>query len=305
VSGSEPAIDADPVVSKPAPSLVEGSNHAHGGMIAVMRICDLLRKGGLEAIEAEILLAHILHRDRSWLTMHDEDELPPERVQLYQSLRDRRRRGEPIAYLTGVCEFYGRTFVVDNRVLIPRPSTEGLVDLALDVLANGREEKRSVDSGIVAFSRIHRHALDTRKVVDIGTGSGCIAFTLLLEHHDLTAIATDIDQAALDVAAVNAQRYGVRDRIEFRRGEDLSCVADVTEPFIIVSNPPYIPTGTRLPTEMSFEPQHALCGGEDGTDVLRQIVNGAAEHPFCRGLVLECQEDQAEKLVLTAESCTL
>ncbi len=281
MGGCKPAIDAD---------------SAHSGMIAVMSVGDLLRKSGAAAIEAEMLLAHILKKERSWLIAHAEDELRLRSVRAFQSLVDRRLIGEPIAYLIGLCEFYGRTFTVDSRVLIPRPSTEGLVDLALDVLVNGREKIRTVDSGIVAFSRILQHARNVHSIIDVGTGSGCIAITLLLERPDCTAIATDIDQGALDVAAVNAQMHGVRDRIEFRRGRALSCLADVTEPFIIVSNPPYIPSGTNLALEMSFEPPHALYGGEDGMDVLRQIFQEASDHPYCHGIVLECGRDQASVL---------
>jgi len=135
-------------------------------------------------------------------------------------------------YITGEKEFYGRTFSVDPRVLVPRPATESLVDVALAWLHEPTDTVVPIDAGIVAMSCILRHE-PTSAVVDVGTGSGAIAVTLALEMPDLTVIATDVSRGALDVAERNAERHGVRDRIAFLHGPCLEPLRDFRNSFLL------------------------------------------------------------------------
>ena len=183
---------------------------------------------------------------------------------------------------------------MDRRVLIPRPSTEGLVDLALDFVRNGKEEMRTVDSRIVVFSKQLKVWEKIETTVDVGTGSGCIAITMACERPDLTIIATDLSPDALIVAEENARRHGVADQIAFRCGDGLAPVSDLREPFLLVSNPPYIPSGNhRMRDVQDYEPHVALFGGEDGMDVVRKLMREAQDHPLCVGWVMEFSEKMA------------
>jgi release factor glutamine methyltransferase len=187
----------------------------------------------------------------------------------------RRARHEPVAYITGEREFYGRTFLVTAAVLIPRPDTETLVDEALACLDGMAPD-----------------AL----VADAGTGSGCLAATLAAERPSIRVLATDISPAALEVARENARRLGLSDRIQFREGSLLAGAADPID--LIVSNPPYVREGERktLPAEVvEFEPPAALFAGADGLDVIRRLVHEAGRSLSPRGrLVVEIGHDQAE-----------
>ncbi len=201
--------------------------------------------------DAQILLAHVLQRDRAWLIAHSEEPVSPERMAEFEALAKRRSSGEPIAYILGWAGFYGRVFAVNNAVLIPRPETELLVDEALEFLrARGKE---------------HPHALD------IGTGSGAVACTLAAEVATVQVDATDASARALDVAEINADRIGVAQRCRFLHG-------DLAEPVrgrrydVIVANLPYVPTADipPRPDPVSFEPRSALDGGPDGLDLYRR-----------------------------------
>lgn len=260
-----------------------------------MTIAEILSQKGIATADLEVLLAHTLGKDRSFLTAHPEYALSDPEEKKIGEWTSRRKNHEPVAYITGEKEFYGRVFLVDPRVLIPRPSTEGLIDLTLDFLKTGREEKREVDSGIVAVAKKFGDLDDVRTIVDIGTGSGCIAITLALERPDLRIIATDINADALDVARKNAEKHGVSNRIRFLHGKNLKPIQYLRNPFIIVSNPPYIPQETTLDKNVSeFEPSTALFAGSEGVDVIHQIIAAAKRHSYCRGLVLECLADQLD-----------
>ncbi|HAI98512.1 TPA: peptide chain release factor N(5)-glutamine methyltransferase [Candidatus Peribacteria bacterium] len=285
-----------------------------------MRILDALRSAPIESLEAEILLCIPLQCSRSWLIAHGEDDLPADKQAAFQAFVSRRRRGEPVAYITGVQEFFGRPFSVNPHVLIPRPSTEGLVSLALEFLEHPSDQIRTIDQGIVAVSKVWKQDTRAKAVADIGTGSGCIAVTLAsecvlnahavgivetprrgvstCEVHDVHVIAVDLSEEALKVARENAERLGVFSRIRFVQGDLLEPLRELTEPFLVVSNPPYIPEGHALPRDVAgFEPAQALFAGKDGLSVLKALVQQAQEHPFCTGVVLECQEDQASALL--------
>lgn len=214
-------------------------------------------------VEAELLLAHLLDCTRPHLLTHLDDALAPERAAAYQALVERRAAGEPLPYLTGRAPFFGREFAVTPAVLIPRPETELLVELALDWLAQ------------------HPRA----RVVDVGTGSGCIAVTLARHAPEARLTATDIAADALAVARRNAQRHGVAERVDFVRADLLAPLAGAD---LIVSNPPYVATGEwdALPPSVRREPCGALLAGADGLDAVRRLLAQAASRMRPGGLLL-------------------
>ncbi len=260
-----------------------------------MNVKDALRGSGLPSADAEVLLARALNRDRAWLLAHGDELIAGDQWTLFMQWVERRRKHEPVAYITGVQEFYGRPFTVDKRVLIPRPATEGIVTRALQFLKDGQDATDDVDEGIIVISKkISQRGSSTRNfsdfstIVDVGTGSGCIGITLALERPDLKIIATDISSEALDVARMNAERHGMADRIEFRQGDGLGPVMYLAEPFLLVSNPPYIPSGNDIMKDVKdFEPHVALFGGIKGDEVRNRLILAAEGHPFCVGYVFE------------------
>ncbi len=227
---------------------------------------------GLPRLDAQLLLLHTLGRpahDRAWLLAHDTDELAAAQQSRFLALVQRRATGEPLAYLTGVKEFYGLPLQVDARVLDPRPDTETLVEWALECL---RE---------VAAPRI----------VDLGTGSGAIALALKHSRPDAQVCAVDASADALAVARANAQRLGLE--VAFRHGHWLAGL-DVRFD-LIVSNPPYIAEGDPHLAALGHEPRQALTAGADGLDDLRAIIQQAGQCLQPGGwLLLEHGWDQAE-----------
>jgi release factor glutamine methyltransferase len=223
--------------------------------------------------EARLLMRHVLGRDAAWLAAHDSDALAPEQAQVYGDFVSRRAQGEPIAYLTGEREFYGRAFNVTPDVLIPRPETELLVELGIAKL----------------------RGIDTPRILELGTGSGCIAISLACELPHATVTAIDISESALVVARTNAAKHGTV--IEFRHGDWLSDVGERYD--LIVSNPPYVATGDpHLSSgDLRHEPIDALASGTDGLDALRRIV---FEAPHCLRpggwILLEHGYDQSESV---------
>lgn len=262
-----------------------------------MTIGALIRASGLPGLEAEVLMAAALQKDRTWVIAHTDHSPDRETCALISHFFGRRLSGEPVAYITGSREFFGRNFHVSPAVLIPRPATEELVRVALSFLDHPRTETVEADSGISIVARVLRPSLSSRAIVDIGTGSGCIAITLALERLQIRVIATDVSAEALNVARGNADLHHVADRVSFLQGTDLEPVRDLEVPFLLVSNPPYIPAGRVLQREvMEYEPTQALFGGEGGTDVIRRLYAQARQHPFCAGMIIECQTDQQEIL---------
>jgi release factor glutamine methyltransferase len=231
---------------------------------------------GVPRLTAEVLLAHALHRDRVFLYAHPEQELAEVEWLHYGRYLHERMGGKPTQYITRRQEFYGREFRVTPDVLIPRPETEHLVEVALPL------------------------ARAARKILDVGTGSGAIAVTLALET-GATAIATDISPAAAAVARDNALRLGAHVEVAVCDLMDAVAPASIG---LIVSNPPYVPLRQRegLQREVrDFEPPVALFGGETGFDIYRRIVAGSPRVLGPRGwLVMElgfgCHQRVAEML---------
>jgi release factor glutamine methyltransferase len=220
----------------------------------------------------------------NWLT-RKRDRADPAFIDRFQKLIARRAAGEPIAYLTGEREFYGRRFEVTPAVLIPRPETELVVEEALRLLTS-----------FAGAGSSRPDSPQSPQIADIGTGSGCLAITLALERPDARVIATDISAAALAVARQNAARLGAGGRITFIEG---SLLDGAVGPFdVIVSNPPYVAEADRasLPREVvEHEPGTALFGGSDGLDVIRALLPAAAAALKPRGwLVIEIGQGQSE-----------
>ncbi len=258
-----------------------------------MHLRDARRDTALPLAENEILLAALLHTDRSWVLAHEEVELNPAEEAQWKEWKERRLKREPVAYITGKKEFYGRSFIVTPEVLIPRPATEGLIDAFSEFLQTRKRSVTEIDTDIVAWCEpLGEFTPDEpMTIVDIGTGSGCIAVTLSLKYPDARVIATDISEDVLNVAQKNAILH--RAEVEFLHGDCLDPIQSIEEPFILVSNPPYIQEGTILMKDVQdFEPHLALFGGNTGTDVIEKILKQAREHPFCRGFCFECGKEQ-------------
>mgnify|MGYP001822366910 CR=1 FL=1 len=220
------------------------------------RIKDLLAWGVGEltaapAGDARLLLQHILQVNHAYLVAHDQDVLPAEQAKRFRQLIARAKAGEPVPYIIGQAPFFGREFVVSPAVLIPRPETEELVQHAL----------RWLDE--------HPGS----RVVDVGTGSGCIAVTLAGERPGLEVAAVDISAAALAVAQENAHRHGVLQRVHFYQGHLLQPLPAAVD--LIVANLPYIGTGEwpgLVESVKHYEPQVALQAGEDGLLLIRELL---------------------------------
>ena len=236
-------------------------------------------------LAAELLLLHVAGRDRTWLYAHPEDELTAEQEERFLSLIARRAVGEPTQYLTGKQEFWGLDFEVTPNVLIPRPETEHVIEVALDRLA-----LREIRAG-----RKQTLSGEGLQIADIGTGSGCIAVALAKDLPGTKFIATDISPAALSVARRNAERHNFADRIEFVRANGLEGIAAETHFDLIASNPPYIGRreGPTLQREVrDHEPEVALYGGEEGYELYADLITQSAEHLDPSGiLVLELGHD--------------
>lgn len=236
----------------------------------------------LPGMEARLLLGHVLQQPPVWLLTHDDEVLDGVAVHAFNALVARRHAGEPVAYLLGRREFFGRYFVTAPGVLIPRPETELLVDIALKKLGVG-------DTATEAET-----ARNTPQVLDLGTGTGCIAITLALECPQVRVTAVDASAAALAIAKENAQQLNAK--VRFLQGD---WYADIKgEMFeLIVSNPPYIAVAdTHLAQgDLRFEPPAALASGADGLDAIRHIIAAAPAYLSPQGqLWLEHGYDQAE-----------
>ncbi len=224
---------------------------------ALARATERLRPVSPSArLDAGRLLQDVLGRDAAWLLAHADHELAPADVERYEAATARRTRGEPVAYVTGRAGFYGRSFSVTPDVLVPRPESELLVELAL------------------ARLRVRRAGAPAARILDVGTGSGALAVALALELPQACVTAVDVSRAALGVAAANARALGVADRIAFAQS-DLTAALPADLRFdAIVANLPYVPSGAlaAAPDPTAFEPRLALDGGPDGLALYRRLL---------------------------------
>lgn len=225
-------------------------------MPGALRIADLLAEAQalIGRREARLLLCHVLRRDEAWLIAHDDEACAAADAIALRALAARRSAGEPVAYITGTREFHGREFAVNDAVLIPRPETEMLVELALQRAPRGAA------------------------VLDLGTGSGCVGVTLAAERPDLRVTLVDASPEALDVARLNAHRWAVTNT-GLQASDWFAALGD-RRFNVIVSNPPYIADGDShlAQGDLRFEPRLALASGADGLDAIRHIVAQAPAH---------------------------
>ncbi len=224
-------------------------------------------------LASELLLAHVLGLDRVRLYTDLDRPLDKAELQAYRTLIEARVDGTPVQYLTGRRDFYGRSFRVDARVLIPRPETEVLVESVLSALPRST----------------------ALRLLDLATGSGCIGVTLAAERPEATVVATDVDSGACQLAQANAEAAGVARQVQVLQG-DLFGPVQTHPPFdAVVSNPPYVPSDElpRLQAEVQREPRVALDGGPEGLTVLTRVVEGAFSRLVPGGLLaLEIGEEQ-------------
>lgn len=241
-----------------------------------------LRQAGVPEArrEAGSLLAHVLERDRSFILSHAEDEIGGEQAERFRQYLERRAQGEPLQYITGHQEFFGLDFEVTPDVLIPRPETELLIETALKLFTSSD---------------------DAISICDVGTGSGCIAVTLLHELPQARVLAIDVSPAALEVAKRNAARHAVAERIDFVLS-DCFAALNTQNPRhshfnLIVSNPPYVAEGAiaGLQREVrKFEPVTALAAGVDGLTIIRRLLLEAGDFLTTGGhFLFEIGFDQA------------
>ncbi len=258
-----------------------------------------LREAGSETarLDAEVLLGHVLGVDRSTLAAHPEARLGSGQAESFERSVQRRARGEPVAYIRGLKEFFGAAIVVDERVLIPRPETETLVELAI---SRARAD---------LTSRPRPEGAGPYLVWDVGTGSGAMAVAIALElrrrrYGDAVRfILSDISPDALALATVNAVAHGLADLFTFVQGDLTDVDPAPSSVDLLVANLPYIPSGRMadLPRAAAFEPRLALDGGPDGLGVIRRLLGQVAGVVSPGGAVLlEIGGDQAAALAEAA-----
>jgi len=242
------------------------------------------------ASEAEWLLAHTLGKDRIYVYAHGQEQTSAQINETYFDYIKRRATGEPLQYILGTSEFMGLSLKVDPRVLIPRPETEQLVELAL--------------AGIDAAGRGQASLLP---VLDLCTGSGAIAIAIARLSECAAVTAVDLCGQALDVARENARINDVSQRIEFLQGDlfDALCKTDPVRFDIIVTNPPYVVSTVidTLSDDVQSEPRLALDGGADGLSVIRRIIESAPDYLNPGGLLLmEIGYDQGKSVQELADA---
>jgi release factor glutamine methyltransferase len=253
---------------------------------------DRFLKAGINAnlasLDAEVLARKVLGWDRTRFITERNEPATSSFLLNFEHVVARRVRREPISYITGTREFWGIDFEVTPDVLIPRPETELIIEEAL--------ERIEADSRPV--------------IIDVGTGSGCIAVALALEVPGARVVATDVSSGALEVARRNAVRHGVADRVRFVETSFLDGLDDAAD--LIVSNPPYVPSVSApglTPEVRDYEPGVALYGGEDGLEGVRRVVEGSLPRLVRGGwLIMEFgygQDDQVAKLVPEYPGLTL
>lgn len=234
------------------------------------------------SIESMVLASHVTSHPREWIIAHPETEVTESQFIELESAITRLIDGEPLAYITGRRSFYGLDLLVDNRVLIPRPETELLVEMAIQWL-NSHPTRR--------------------KVADIGTGSGAIAIAVAANVPDARILATDISSEALEVATVNARRLQVADSITFQQNDLLSGLNEKFD--LLLSNLPYIPTADlNLLAVGKYEPNLALDGGADGLQLIQKLLDQFTQNALPGAcIILEIQYNQANHVIHIAEHC--
>lgn len=258
-----------------------------------MTIRDLIKQGyefleGAEGavLNCEVVLANVLGVDKEYLIAHSDQEIggdsefSEDLADLYMAYLKKVKDGEPVAYILKEKEFYGLNFYVDNRVLVPRPETEQLVEAVLSFL----EEKYGVKR-----SREFESDAEKFRILDVGTGSGNIAISLATNFQNLEAVALDVSDDAIDVARVNVNQHGVEDRVELYQSDLLDVIEDGENFHVIVANLPYIGTKTNADVDENVEkhePASALFAGEDGLDLYLKMFKQIQEKNVSYDLIV-------------------
>ena len=262
---------------------------------AVSRGSSELKASGIEtySLDSSLLLARALNISRSALIANGTDALSEEAHSRYRDFIERRKNGECAAYILGSKEFRGLEFTVNESVLVPRPDTETLVEAALEVLDN--------NIGLIQKLKFKDNSI---YILDLCAGSGAVAVALKHERQELKVAATDISAEALEIAEKNAEKLLGAGKIRFYRGDLFDALPHSTLPderaySMIVSNPPYIPSGEiqYLSPEVRGEPRLALDGGESGLEIIERIIESAPAFLISGGtLLLEADPGQMEKI---------
>lgn len=253
--------------------------HDEGTIQAALRLGQqqLESKSETAHLDIQVLLAFTLKRSKAWILAHPEYFLPEDIQQQFNSSLERLRTGEPLPYVLGYWEFYGRRFKVNPSVLIPRPETEGLIELALAFIDNQNHPSN---------------------VLDVGTGSGCIAVTLAGERRDVQVVAMDYSREALKLARENAYTHKVIDRIYWFQGDLLYALKACFD--LVVANLPYIPSD-RLDnlSVASHEPRLALDGGDRGLELIKALIHQLPDRLTETGLALLEIDDSHSNAIIT------
>ena len=233
-----------------------------------MNVSSWLNSAPIDRLDAELIVAHILGKDRTFLHAHPDFSLSKANLAQIRAFTERRALGEPLAYILGSKEFYGRQFKVTRDTLVPRPETEALIDTI--------------------------KALKPHKVLDVGTGSGCIAITLALELPQTEVDALDISPAALKIAHENAQNLGAT--VNFARSDLLEAAGQGYD--LIVANLPYVDAKWDwIGPELRYEPQIALFAEDGGLALIKKLIQEAPAHLTEKGyLILEADRSQHQKI---------
>lgn len=238
---------------------------------------ELLRKKGIQSsrLDAQLILGFVLQRERGWLLAHGDEAVHPEMQNAVNALLHQRAKYTPLAYLFAYKEFYGRDFWVTPAVLIPRPETEELIEMALPYITDG-----------------HR-------IIDVGTGSGAIAVTLAVERPGASVEGCDISEAALNVARYNNKL--VEDRVSFYQSDLLKASAGSYD--MIVANLPYVAAGFEISPDARHEPDLALFADNEGYELIEQLIPQAARALLPGGyLLLESDPWQQDRIIASAAS---
>lgn len=262
-------------------------------------VAEAFVKRGLDSpkLSAEILLSHVLKAERLKLYLNPDREATKGELDALRGLVGRALKDEPVQYLTGEWSFFGLSLVVDKRVLVPRPCTEIIVETVL------QRARPMADVGGAAG----RASGEGLRILDLCTGSGCIAIALAKNLKGAAVVATDISQDALEVARANAARHGVGGAVDFRAGDLFAVLTEVERGGFdfILSNPPYIPDSEweAVPANVKhYEPTVALRGGADGMMLVRPIIEQAADWLKPEGtLMIETAASTAQLALTIAE----
>jgi release factor glutamine methyltransferase len=247
---------------------------------AVLEASHALRIAGVAEArrEAGSLLAHVLGKDRTFIISHARDELNETTIEEFAAAVRRRALGEPQQYITGTQNFYGLEFAVNPDVLIPRPETELLVEATLKL--------------------INEASVDSQLICDVGTGSGCIAITLVYHRPEIKAVAVDISERAIRVALANAKRHNATDRVSLVVSDAFSAMRQANRFDVIVSNPPYVSASALAGLQREVrehEPHLALSPGGDGLSIIQKLITESPAYLKSGGyLLFEIGFDQHE-----------